>query len=121
MNAAQHAAMLESGRVRINVTQKDIENGIAGAKARCPIALAACRAFRATTSADRGVEVHPLRGVGYPIRGSFREAVYEYELPMRVSNWIGIFDNEEPVKPIRFTTLCRRMTNFGKRYCKEPQ
>ena len=119
MNAAQHAAMLESGRVRISVTQKDIERGVPGSKQFCPIARAACRVFRET---KKRIIVNPKK-IGYPLNDAYYlcDPVYEYILPERITTWIKRYDNHMPVKPFRFVTLGRRKTNFGKRYYKEPQ
>jgi hypothetical protein len=71
--------------VAVEVTQDDIDNGVAGSHTKCPIALALRRltGFGGAT-------------VGYTSCGPYHERYY---LPAYARKFIGAFDSDKPVKP----------------------
>lgn len=88
------------GTVTIEVTQEDIDNGVGGNCAYCPVARAAARAFP-----DK-----PMVRVGSNILWVFdtldtRRPRMEYTLPVKASDFIARFDKHGPeaVAPFTFT------------------
>lgn len=84
----------EGAYMRISVTAKDIQRGIPGRTASCPVAWAMARRFPEVTP----VWVNSLRATRR-IKGH----LHSIELPPRIREWIKKFDNELTVKPTNFT------------------
>ena len=75
---------------KIEVTAKDISNGICGHNSSCPIALA----FKRT-----------LEGAEVEVNYRFDSIIGEWipvPLPVRAIRFIKAFDHEKPVKPFSF-------------------
>lgn len=82
--------------VRIEVTEQDIADGIAGQCDRCPIAIAIARACAADTS----VRVGPALA-GISAARMFGTAFVK--LPESAQDFIFRFDAARPVEPFSFT------------------
>lgn len=80
--------------MKIEVTQKDIDNGVQGECQSCPIALA----FKRTSNSKR-VYVN-TKSIDVCHRGN--QGVKTYELPKKAQTFVKRFDRQEPVKPFSF-------------------
>ena len=80
-------------KVRVEVTQEDIEKGKRKAGWACPIARAIKRRVPQSRRRDVFVE-HALWEVGYHVR----------PLPRTAQRFVKRFDAGEPVKPFAFMT-----------------
>ncbi len=89
-------------KVKITVTQDDIDNGIPCAAGECPVARAATRAFETMTYA--GPDDLMVVDAG----GSAVNATHIYILPAKARKFINRFDAERVVKPFEFTV--KRLT-----------
>ena len=80
--------------MKIEVTQKDIDEGVQGECTLCPIALAFKRNinFKAVYVNGKSIDVW------YPRSGG----VKTYELPKKAQTFVKRFDRQEPVKPFSF-------------------
>ena len=79
--------------MKIEVTQKDIDNGVQGECQSCPIALA----FKRNSNIKRVyVNTKSIDVLHYGI------GVKSYELPKKAKTFIKRFDRQEPVKPFSF-------------------
>ena len=76
----------------VQVTQDDIEAGIAGKSSKCPIALAFNRVFAID---DALVD-------NYSFESETMLGMY-FNLPVACNRFISAFDMEESVKPFSFT------------------
>lgn len=83
-----------SKRVRINVTQRDIDRGIPFSSWSCPVALAI---RRHSQLADYFV------GRNYFVKGECIIDDMAIPLPEVTIRFVSDFDAGRPVKPIRFT------------------
>jgi hypothetical protein len=79
-------------RVRIDVTQEDIEAGKRRKVTTCPIARAANRVF-----------VKAARVNTFEIRVAGMHVFTGQPLPLRASRFVMAFDSGRPVKPFSFT------------------
>lgn len=78
-------------KIKINVTQKDIDEGVRYNCLKCPIA----RAMRRHKQLKDSV----VTGGCYKLIGH----AYEFHaLPLRVQNFVFLFDAQKPVKPFTF-------------------
>ena len=79
--------------MKIEITQKDIDNGVQGECLLCPIALA----FKRSSNFKR-VYVH-CKSIQVFKHG---KGVKTYELPKKAQTFVRRFDRQEPVKPFSF-------------------
>ena len=77
--------------VEINVTKKDIGNGVCSAPGNCPVALAAIR-----TGFDQ------VAVLGDCMDFQSDENYYAIGLPLVAKKFIYAFDEQQPVKPFKF-------------------
>jgi hypothetical protein len=82
-------------RIRVRVSQRDINTGQPMEDTQCPIA----KAFR-RASGKRNVEVTFSRIF---IGGMWSQHSYSYKLPSSAINFIRRFDDGKKVKPFEFT------------------
>ncbi len=75
----------------IHVTQNDIDEGTRGSCINCPIAIAACRAFKSP------VDVNAVNILRYN-----NKSMSFYSLPEEAQKFISAFDTNFHVKPISF-------------------
>ena len=79
--------------MKIEVTLKDIKNGVQGKCTLCPIALA----FKRSTNFER-VYVN-CTSIGVLQYG---KGLKIYKLPKKAQTFVNRFDRQEPVKPFSF-------------------
>jgi hypothetical protein len=74
--------------LRVNVTRRDIRQGLEANPSKCPVALAICR----------------HKGLGRVAVGTsiVRIASRYYDLPKKAAKFIRSFDDDKRVKPVRF-------------------
>lgn len=76
-------------RIRVNVTQRDIERGVQNSGGRCPVARAMRRHRPFRFASVNGLEAYvPWGG--------------KYTLPLEVQEFVGAFDDGDPVEPFTF-------------------
>ena len=80
--------------MKIEVTQKDIDEGVQGECTLCPIALA----FKRSSNFKRVYVNGKTIDVWY--RGD--QGIKTYELPKKAQTFVKRFDRQEPVKPFSF-------------------
>ena len=85
----------------VNVTQKDIDEGVAEDCYACPIALAAMRA-----TGCKGAGVSP-----YYLRLFYDNEEASYRLPRAAERFVLDFDEGKPVEPFSFTVTIYRHTS----------
>lgn len=87
-------------KVRINVTNKDIESGKAGCETRCPIARAVLRQFKSVTVHEALIYIERKK---YQLPNKAIDFIYEYD-----KEWHKERDSYiEIVKPFSFTLNIR--------------
>jgi len=93
---------LEDIELHVDVTQDDIENGLRGKGAACPIAIAVNRALKL-----EGVKIHSIdiNGENFDVDGATAYNV-SYCDPQRnhIFQFINDFDKEHFVQPFSFRT-----------------
>lgn len=79
----------------VDVTQADIDNGVAGKSESCPVAIAVSRAMESgvRVALGRVFVDDPRRAQPYFSSGL---------LPLNAREFIGLFDNHKPVQPFAF-------------------
>ena len=80
--------------MKIEVTQKDIDEGVQGECTLCPIALA----FKRSSNFKRVYVNGKTIDVWY--RGD--QGIKTYKLPKKAQTFVKRFDRQEPVKPFSF-------------------
>ena len=80
--------------MKIEVTQKDIDKGVRGECALCPIA----RAIKSSSNFKRVYVNGKTIDVWY--RGD--QGIKTYKLPKKAQTFVKRFDRQEPVKPFSF-------------------
>lgn len=85
--------------MKIQVTQEDINTGVAGHCGRCPVARAARRAVPTATGVV--VSATTIRFWYQDTEGADRNVVYD--LPRKVSQAIDQFDSSGFMVPLEFT------------------
>ena len=81
-------------KVTIQVTQEDIKNGQPTRCLKCPLALAATRAF--------GHQIFVARYTMFSMDVNGKVNFHGGKLPKEVTTWQWNFDNGIPVKPFDF-------------------
>lgn len=89
--------------VKVQVTQEDIDHGVAGDECDCPVSLAVRRAF------PQSKKVHVLAGMrdDYVVEVYVESGPTEFELPLEVNEWITTFDWGNIVEPVEFEMQLR--------------
>lgn len=88
----------------ISVTQDDIDNGKAGSRVDCPVALAACRVFNRTIRVGLTV-LYIVDDANWHNLAATRArelAVAHYHLPDAAIDFINRFDAGNDVAPFEF-------------------
>lgn len=80
--------------MKIEVTQKDIDNGVQGECQLCPIALA----IKSTSNFKRVY----VNGKFIEVWHRGNQGIKTYELPKKAQTFVKRFDRQEPVKPFSF-------------------
>lgn len=92
-------------KIKIDVTKKDISNGVVGDGAFCPIAQAFNRVFNKVDyiNVDGETTDITLYGKGDPEFGPVEDDQYFYiKLPSKAGKFVEKFDNDETVAPFSF-------------------
>ena len=80
--------------MKIEVTQKDIDEGVQGECTLCPIALA----FKRSSNFKRVY----VNGKSIDVWNRCDQGIQTYELPKKAQTFVKRFDRQEPVKPFSF-------------------
>ena len=79
--------------IEVEVTERNIKQGLLGMEEYCPVALAIKRVTR-------------LRNV-FVGGGVIETEKWSVKMPVKVRKFIGRFDDEKPVQPFKFTLKIR--------------
>lgn len=89
-----HIVGLGGPRLKISVTQKDIDWGVRGDSGRCMVSRAIARELDTASRIETDTQT---------IRFSVPDARYAYLTPLTVQNYLAAFDAGDMIEPFSFT------------------
>lgn len=95
----------DGGKLRVEVTQEDIDNGVIASPQNCPIALAVKRELTAQGYHYLGIIVGNMQ---VQVLYDAYCPVARYNLPVEAYNFILAFDNKGTVEPFTMELKRRR-------------
>lgn len=87
-------------KLRVNVTQDDIDKGCRKRRSKCPIARAVNRVVHEATG---NTKFGAMVGYTAILVGDAEGEIIRVAADRRIQQFIFYFDNEMPVKPFNFT------------------